>query len=118
MAGQALDRGLDHLDLAGQHGVVGAGAPAGDLGAPVRPVKAAMSAAEAVVLPMPMSPVMRHRAPSATARSAATSAPTSSASSASVRVMAGPWERSAVPGPPCAAARRDGRWRRSEPPAG
>ncbi len=57
---------------------------------------AAMSAADGVVLAMPMSPVMRQRAPEAMAR-AATSAPTSRASSVSVRDMAGPTDRSAVP---------------------
>src|SRR5579875_873643 len=53
-----------------------------------RPVRAATRAAAGVVLPMPMSPVNRHCAPSA-ARSAATWAPTSSALRASPSDMAG-----------------------------
>ena len=50
---------------------------------------APMSAAEAVVLAMPMSPVRRQRFP-ATSRSRATSMPTSTADTASSRVIAGP----------------------------
>ena len=60
------------------------------------PVKAAISAADAVVLAMPMSPVRSTSAPSSI-RASATSTPTSSAASASSRVIAGPAARSAVP---------------------
>ena len=56
-----------------------------------------MIAAEAVVFAMPMSPVSRQRAPSATSCSA-TAMPTSRARTASSRDMAGPVLRSAVPG--------------------
>jgi hypothetical protein len=56
-----------------------------------------MTAADAVVLPMPMSPVTRQRAPPATA-SAATAAPTSRAWRASSTDIAGPHRRLAVPG--------------------
>ena len=61
-----------------------------------RPVSAAIRAAAGVVLPMPISPVTRQRAPSATSI-AATSAPASSAAAAWSTVMAGPSVRSAVP---------------------
>jgi hypothetical protein len=62
-----------------------------------RPVSAAMSAAAGVVLPMPISPVTRQRAPSSTSI-AATSAPVSRAVAVCSIVMAGPPVRSAVPG--------------------
>ncbi len=55
-----------------------------------------MTAADGVVLPMPMSPVTRQRAPKATS-SAATAAPASRAARVSARVMAGPTARSPVP---------------------
>jgi hypothetical protein len=55
-----------------------------------------MTAADGVVLPIPMSPVTRHRAPPRT-RSAATAAPTSSAARASAVVIAGSTARFAVP---------------------
>ena len=61
------------------------------------PVKAAMRAADGVVLPIPMSPVTRHRAPFST-RSAAMSAPTPSAVVVSSGVIAGSSARFAVPG--------------------
>src|SRR5659263_641743 len=60
------------------------------------PVNAAISAAEAVVLAIPMSPATRHRTPLAT-RSRATSVPASTAATASARVIAGAVDRSAVP---------------------
>ena len=62
-----------------------------------RPKRAAVRAAAAVVLPMPMSPAARRVAPSAMARLAA-SRPARRALSASSGVMAGPWARFAVPG--------------------
>ena len=55
-----------------------------------------MSAAAGVVLPMPISPVTRQRAPSSTSI-AATSAPVSRAVAVCSIVMAGPPARSAVP---------------------
>ena len=61
-----------------------------------RPVMAAMSAADGVVLPMPISPVTRQSAPSATSCSAI-KAPTSSAASASAVLMAGSVVRLPVP---------------------
>ena len=61
-----------------------------------RPVNAQMSAADAVVLAMPMSPVSRHRLPAAT-RSRAISTPTMIAAWACSRVSAGPAVKSAVP---------------------
>src|SRR6266851_384007 len=60
------------------------------------PVNTATSAADAVVLAMPMSPVSRQRLPAAT-RSRAISMPTSTALAASSRLMAGPVVMSAVP---------------------
>src|SRR5664280_1055025 len=60
------------------------------------PVNAAISAAEAVVLAIPMSPATRHRTPLAI-RSRATSVPASTAATASARVIAGAVDRSAVP---------------------
>src|SRR5260370_16286684 len=62
------------------------------------PVKAQISAADAVVLAMPMSPVTRHRLPAAT-RSLAISAPVTTAVTAWSRVIAGPAVKSAVPRP-------------------
>jgi len=62
------------------------------------PVKAQVSALAAVVLPIPISP----RASSVTPESASSWArrvPTSSASSATSRRIAGPWVKSSVPGP-------------------
>ena len=59
-------------------------------------MKAAMSAAAGVVLPMPMSPVIRQSAPSLT-RSAATLAPAAIASPASPADMAGSTARLPVP---------------------
>ena len=59
-------------------------------------VNQAMSAADAVVFPIPMSPVTSIRAPDASA-CAATSTPTSSAAAASVGVMAGSRARLPVP---------------------
>ena len=61
------------------------------------PVKAQISAADAVVFAMPMSPVTRQRLPAAT-RSRAISRPTVSAAVACSRVIAGPSVKSAVPG--------------------
>jgi hypothetical protein len=61
-----------------------------------RRVKCAISAADGVVLPMPMSPVTRQAAPAATS-SLATSAPTSSAALASAVVIASPVAMSPVP---------------------
>ena len=66
-------------------------APAG------RPVRWAIRHADAVVLPMPMSPVAMTSYP-ARARSSATRIPVPTAAAASARVIAGPVERSAVPG--------------------
>ncbi len=61
------------------------------------PVKTEISAADAVVLAMPISPVSRALLPAAT-RSRAVSMPTSMAALTSSRVSAGPVVMSAVPG--------------------
>ena len=63
-----------------------------------------MSAAEGVVLPMPMSPVTRQSTPSATRRRA-TCTPTSRACAASSEVMAGSIARFPVPGRTLAATK-------------
>ena len=59
-------------------------------------MNAQISAADAVVLAIPMSPVTRHRLPAAT-RSRATSSPATSAATACSRLIAGPSVKSAVP---------------------
>ena len=61
------------------------------------PVNQAIRAADAVVLPIPMSPVTSRSAPSSISVFA-TSAPTSSAALASLTDIAGPWAKSSVPG--------------------
>ena len=63
-----------HCHLARQGGVVDTGSPAGDLGGRAGRCSAAINAAAEVVLPMPISPVTRQRAPAAT-RSFASRAP-------------------------------------------
>lgn len=61
------------------------------------PVKTEIRAADTVVFAMPISPVRSALLPAAT-RSRAVSMPTSMAATASSRVIAGPVDRSAVPG--------------------
>ena len=61
-----------------------------------RPVRAARTAEEVVVLPMPISPTPRTSTPSAAA-CLASSMPTPIAVTASCRVMAGSWARLPVP---------------------